>query len=78
MKLSASLIVKNESSCLAKCLQSIQGVDELIVVDTGSTDNTKEIAASFGATLYDFPWIDDFAAARNFSLSKCTGAWAGI
>lgn len=75
LKISASLIVKNEESCLATCLESIRGVDELIVVDTGSTDRTKEIAASFGAKLFDFPWIDDFAAARNESLKHCTGDW---
>jgi glycosyltransferase involved in cell wall biosynthesis len=75
MRLSVSMIVKNEESCLAAALQSIQGVDELIVVDTGSTDKTKEIAASFGAVLHDFPWIDDFAAARNESLKHCTGDW---
>lgn len=73
MKLSVSMIVKNESSCLAKCLESVKGADELIVVDTGSTDNTKEIAALYGAKIYDFPWIDDFAAARNYSLQQCTG-----
>lgn len=73
MKLSVSMIVKNEESCLATCLRSVVGADELVVVDTGSTDRTREIAAEFGAKLFDFPWIDDFAAARNFSLSKCTG-----
>jgi glycosyltransferase involved in cell wall biosynthesis len=73
MRLSVSLIVKNEESCLETALKSVVGADELIVVDTGSTDRTKEIALSFGAKIFDFPWIDDFAAARNESLKHCTG-----
>jgi glycosyltransferase involved in cell wall biosynthesis len=78
MKLTVNMIVKNEESCLARCLESVRGADELVITDTGSVDRTKEIAAEFGATLYDFPWIDDFSAARNFSLSKCTGDWVFI
>jgi tetratricopeptide (TPR) repeat protein len=50
-------------------------VDEIIVVDTGSTDRTREIAASFGAAVHDFPWVDSFAAARNESLRHATGQW---
>jgi len=70
---SLALIVKNEESCLEKCLSSFQPVvDEIIVVDTGSTDRTKEIARKFTDKIYDFPWIDDFSAARNFSFDKCT------
>jgi len=75
VKLSVSMIVRNEESCLAKCLQSVEFADEIVVVDTGSTDRTKEIAGMFSAKLYDFPWVDDFAAARNHALSKCTGDW---
>lgn len=75
LKLSVSMIVKNEEICLAKCLESVRGADELIVVDTGSTDKTKEIALSYGAKVFDFPWVDDFAAARNESLKHCTGDW---
>jgi glycosyltransferase involved in cell wall biosynthesis len=78
IKLSVSMIVRNEESCLAKCLESIRGADELVVVDTGSTDATKAIASSFGARLFDFKWIDDFAAARNYSLQQCTGDWVFI
>src|SRR5205823_5094968 len=73
---SLCMIVKNEEENLAACLQSVQGlVKEMIIVDTGSTDRTKEIAASFGAKVYDFTWIDNFAAARNESLRHATGRW---
>ena len=78
MKISASLIVKDEESCLARCLASIQGVDEIVVVDTGSTDKTIEIARAAGATVYageEFLWRDDFAFSRNQSLERCTGEW---
>jgi glycosyltransferase involved in cell wall biosynthesis len=81
MRLSVSMIVRLEESCLATCLESVKGADELVVVDTrlptDPPDRTREIAESFGAVLYDFPWVDDFAAARNESLSKCTGE-AGV
>lgn len=73
MRLSVSMIVRDEESCLAHCLESVNGADEIVVVDTGSVDRTREIASSFGAQLYDFEWCDDFSKARNFSLSKCTG-----
>ena len=63
------MIVKNEEKHLAYCLNSLTPVaDEMIVVDTGSTDKTKEIAVAFGARIYDFEWINDFSAARNYSL----------
>lgn len=71
--ISLCMIVKNEEDVLARCLDSVQGiVDEIIIVDTGSTDTTKQIAARYTNHVYDFVWIDDFAAARNFSFSKAT------
>lgn len=76
--LSVSMIVRDEESCLAACLASVAEADEIVVVDTGSTDRTKEIATQYGVKMFDFPWVDDFAAARNFSLSKCTGDWIFI
>ena len=71
--ISLCMIVKNESAVLARCLDSIADLmDEIIIVDTGSTDNTKEIAAQYTSRIYDFKWTSDFSAARNFSFSKAT------
>jgi glycosyltransferase involved in cell wall biosynthesis len=65
------MIVKNEAEVLARCLDSIVDMmDEVIIVDTGSSDGTKEIAAEYTEQVYDFTWIDDFAAARNFAFTK--------
>ena len=76
MKLSACYITKNEEKVLADSLKSLCGeVDEILVVDTGSTDRTKEIAAAYGARCYDFTWQGDFAAARNEAVAKATGDW---
>ena len=76
MKISACYMVRNEEKTLLQSLQSVsKAADEIIVVDTGSTDRTKEIALSFQAKVYDFPWQDDFSAPRNFALSKATGDW---
>lgn len=69
------MIVKNESAMLARCLESVKEADEIVVVDTGSIDNTKEIALKYTDKVYDFEWCDDFAKARNFAREKCTGDW---
>ena len=75
-QISLCMIAKNEEKNIARALLSVRGlVDELIVVDTGSSDNTKKIAKSFGGKVYDFEWCDDFSAARNFSLSKAKCPW---
>lgn len=74
--LSLSMIVKNEQMFLEGCLESVKDiVDEIVIVDTGSTDKTIEIAKRYGAKIYHFQWIDDFAAARNEALKHCTGRW---
>ena len=68
---SLCMIVKNEEDVLARCLDSVKDlVDEIIIVDTGSKDRTKEIAHTYTDNVFDFVWIDDFAAARNFAFSK--------
>lgn len=74
--LSLSMIVKNEENFLEGCLESVQGiVDEIVIVDTGSTDRTIEIAERYNAKIHYFEWIDDFAAARNEALKHCTSKW---
>jgi glycosyltransferase involved in cell wall biosynthesis len=74
MKFSLCMIVKNEEKTLADCLEGLKNVmDEIIIVDTGSNDRTKEIASVYTPYIYDFEWCDDFAAARNFAFSKATG-----
>ena len=74
--LSLCMIVKNEEKHLVKCLKSVRDVvDEMIIVDTGSTDKTIDIARVFGAKVFDFPWTGDFSAARNHSLAQATGDW---
>lgn len=75
-KLSLAMIVKDEEKYLDRCLKSsAKMVDEIVVVDTGSSDNTKQIALDHGARVYDFQWCNDFAAARNYSIEQTTGDW---
>jgi glycosyltransferase involved in cell wall biosynthesis len=94
MKLSAYLIVKNEAECLPHCLASLGGIDELVIVDTGSTDGTLALLADLEAGVWrpippandarpeikigHFAWCDDFSAARNAALDRVTGDWAII
>ncbi len=74
--LSVIMIVKNEAACIADCLNSVRAIaDEMIVVDTGSTDETCVIAEKIGAKLSHIEWPDDFAAARNASIAAATGDW---
>ena len=72
-ELSLCMIVKNEEERLARCLSSVQGaVDEIIILDTGSTDGTKDVASRFTQRVYDYAWDDDFSAARNASFAYAT------
>ena len=76
LTISLCMIVKNEEHCLDRCLKSVhEFVDEIIVVDTGSTDRTVEIATAYGAKIYHHPWENDFSKHRNQSLSYATGDW---
>src|SRR5579875_648275 len=76
LKLSVCMIVRDEEALLGEALRSVEGVaDEVVVVDTGSTDRTVELARSFGARVIEVPWEDSFAAARNRSLEAATGDW---
>lgn len=71
--ISLCMIVKNEEAVLGRCLDSVKDIaDEIIIVDTGSTDNTKAIVTSYNAKIFDFTWIDDFAAARNFAFAQAS------
>ena len=73
MELSLCMIVRNEARTLARCLESVSGaVDEIVILDTGSTDETKEIAGRYTDRVYDYVWQDDFSAARNASLALGT------
>ena len=76
LNIALTMIVKNESKNLRECLEAAAPlVDKIIVVDTGSKDDTIDIARSFGADIFYFKWNDDFAAARNFALSKSDCDW---
>ncbi|KWX80709.1 hypothetical protein AMQ84_02825 [Paenibacillus riograndensis] len=75
-RISLCMIVKNEADNLPQCLKSVRGVaDEIVVVDTGSTDSSVQIARSYGARIVNFPWSGDFAAARNAGLKAARGQW---
>ena len=77
VSVSLTMIVRDEEANIFKCLSSVAGLfDEIVVVDTGSKDRTREIAAEFGARVFDFVWVDDFAAARNAALARATGDYA--
>ncbi len=76
MKLSLCMIVKNEELTLPQCLGSVKDVvDEIIVLDTGSSDRTPQIAAAYGAKVYHFTWTNNFSVARNYALQYVTGDW---
>jgi len=77
--LSICMMVKNEADNLRRCLPSLKGIaDELIVIDTGSTDDTMKIAESAGAKVFEHPWENDFSKHRNQSVSYATGDWVFI
>ncbi len=74
--ISLCMIVKNEEESIERCIKSVkQLVDEMIIVDTGSDDKTVEICRALGATVYSYQWKNDFADARNYSLSLAKGKW---
>ncbi|MCC5634870.1 glycosyltransferase [Nostoc sp. CHAB 5844] len=76
MSISLCMIVKNEENALPKCLNSVKNfVDEVVVLDTGSSDRTPEIAQQFGAKVHHFQWSNNFSAARNAALKYVTGDW---
>ena len=73
VEISLCMIVKNEEDVIGRCLECVKEVvDEIIIVDTGSTDSTVEIAKEYTNKIYNFEWVDDFAKARNYSFSKAT------
>ena len=75
-KISACTIVKNEAANMRRWVEAVRDfADEIIVVDTGSLDDTPHIAADAGAQVYNFPWIDNFSAAKNYALEKACGDW---
>ena len=79
-QLSIGIIFRNEARCLERCLKSFQALKaavpcEIVMADTGSTDGSYEIAAKYADILFDFPWINDFSAARNAVMDRCSGKW---
>ncbi len=78
--LSIGIIMKDEIRCIERCMKSLMPLRdalpcELVIADTGSTDGSREVAAEYADILFDFPWVDDFAAARNAVMEKCSGKW---
>ena len=73
--ISAALIVKDEAKVLKRCLDSLKGFDQIVVVDTGSQDDTHAIALAAATRVFSCDWCDDFSAARNKVLEHCTGDW---
>ncbi len=78
--MSIGIIFKNEIRCLERCLKSLQPLREkipmeIVMADTGSDDGSREVAEKYADLLFDFPWIDDFAAARNAVIDRCSGVW---
>lgn len=77
---SIGMIFKNEIRCLERCMKSLEPLRkavpcELVMADTGSTDGSREIAGKYADILFDFPWVDDFSAARNAVMDRCSGEW---
>ena len=75
VRISVAIIARNEEACLGRCLESAQDLDERVVVDTGSTDATEQIALHRGAIVHKYGWNDNFADARNYAKARCTGDW---
>lgn len=75
-KFSLTMIVKDEENCIKRCLDSVRDLaDEIVIVDTGSTDQTVEICRSYNAQIFSYPWNNNFADARNFGLNQVKGEW---
>lgn len=76
LRLTVAALVRNDAQGLARTLESVEAIaDEIVVVDTGSSDNSRQVARQLGARLLDYEWCDDFAAARNYALANATGDW---
>ena len=78
--LSIGIIFKNEIRCLERCLKSLENLRkaipcELVMADTGSDDGSRAVAEKYADILFDFPWVDDFSAARNAVMDRCSGEW---
>ena len=78
--MSIGIIFKNEIRCLERCLKSLEPLREefpceLVMADTGSDDGSREVAEKYADILFDFPWVDDFSAARNAVMDRCSGEW---